>query len=123
MSYNPIQQDGAIALSNAITNNKKLKILSLYDLLTLIDKKSAMIIIRSLINNNTVIKLDLSIALCENGISVVTAEAEKVNSKRKLHNEHIIDFDLYYYDLQNYSYLGNYTTEDNLSVVHATNYN
>ena len=92
MGNNVIGQDGAIALSNAIANNKKLISLSLrgdrFQNIQYIDIEEAIILIRSLINNNTIIKLDLDI---ESNI-VVTAEAEKVNSKRKLHKEHIVDF-------------------------------
>ena len=110
---NPIGQDGAMALSNAIANNKKLIILSLVieglldkESLDHIDKKSAIILIKSLINNNTIIKLDLDIELYENDISDVTGEAEKVNSKRTLHKEHIIDFTFSFFDLHTSHYLG-----------------
>ena len=107
MGDNTIGQDGAIALSNAIANNKKLIILSLsYDTEDIcIDKEEAIILIRSLMNNNTIIKLYLDIELCENDIDVVTVETEKVNSKRKLHKEHIIEFKFYFYGLDD-SYRG-----------------
>jgi len=102
MSKNTVEQDGAKAIGKVITNNKKLKELLLYDDDNvycgndIIDKESAMIIIRSLNNNNTITKLNLHIGLCESDINFVTGEAEMVNSKRKSHNEHIIDFHLYF---------------------------
>ena len=115
MWHTCIGQDGAMALSNAISNNKKLIILSLLDEDILgdlfdediqrIDKEEAIILIRSLINNNTIIKLDLDIELCENDINVVTREAEKVNSKRELHKEHIVDFKFYFFGLDNLDHL------------------
>jgi len=49
MNYNAIGQDGAIAIAQVITNNKKL---SLYGDDT-IDEESAMIIMRSLHHNNS----------------------------------------------------------------------
>ena len=105
----PVGQDGATALGKAITNNKKLNKLSLYcdyhQLNDTMDKESAMILIRSLYNNNTITKLDLPIALCRNDISDVIEEAEKVNSKRKLYKEYIIDFNLLCLDLQDNSTL------------------
>ena len=123
MGDNPIGQDGAMALSNAIANNKKLIILSLLEEyakdqpneeeIHRIDKEEAIILIKSLINNNTIIKLDLDIKLCENGISDVTGEAAKVNSKRKLHKEHIIDFTLYFFDLDTSDHLGIVKLPDN----------
>ena len=96
-----IGQDGALALSDAIANNKKLIILSLYERIDHlhVDKEEAIILIRSLINNNAITKLYLGIALCKSDINVVTAEAEKVNSKKKLHKEHIIEFNFYFYGL------------------------
>ena len=101
---NPVGQDGATALGKAITNNKKLNKLSLYcdyhQLNDTMDKESAMILIKSLYNNNAITKLDLPITLYRNDISDVTEEAEKVNSKRKLYKEHIIDFNLLCLDLQ-----------------------
>ena len=112
MESNAIGRDGAIALSNAIANNKKLIILSLFEEHIdnkYVDKEAAITLIRSLINNNTVIKLDLGIELYNDDISVVTEEAEKVNFKKKLHKEHIVEFDLNFYQL-NYSYLGKFTT-------------
>ena len=63
-----------------------------------IDKMSAMLIIKSLYDNNTITKLCLDIMLCKNDISLVTREAELVNSTRKLNNEHVIDFKLYFDD-------------------------
>ena len=116
MYDNYIEQDGAIALGNAITNNKTLKTLSLvpkddynYDICT-IDKESAMIIIKSLYNNNTITKLSLDITLHKDDINLVTEEAEKVISMRKLSNNHIIDFTLHFTDSQE-QYYATYTTE------------
>ena len=110
-----IGQDGAIALGNAITNNKMIKKLLLseeyYD--NTVDKESAMIIIKSLYNNNTITELSLDITLCKNDANLVTEEAEKVNSMRKLSNDHIIDFILYFTDPQ--EDYGIYTTEHKLS--------
>ena len=56
-------QDGAIALGNGITNNKMIKKLLLagyYNCDDTIDKESAMVIIKSLYNNNTIAKLSLN---------------------------------------------------------------
>ena len=96
-----VGQDGAIALGNAITNNKMLKELLLanqYDYgdndMCTVDKESAMIIIKSLYNNNTITKLSLAITLHKDDTNLVTEEAEKVISTRKLSNNHIIDFTL-----------------------------
>ena len=105
MSNNPIGLDGAKALGSAIINNKKLKKLLLYDENYLeldhpIDKESAMIIIRSLYNNNTIIELWLAIKLHEDDVDLVTREAEMINSVRKLHNEHVIDLQLFFTDQQ-----------------------
>ena len=116
MNSNATGQDGAIALGNAITNNKMIKKLLLngeeyYD--NTVDKESAMIIIKSLYNNNTITKLSLDITLCKNDVNLVAEEAEKVNSMRKLSNDHIIDFGLYFFDPQ--EGYGQYTTEHKLS--------
>lgn len=43
-------------------------------------------------------KLCLDIMLCKNDISLVTREAELMNFTRKSHNEHVIDFKLYFDD-------------------------
>jgi len=122
MSRNIVEQDGAKAIGKVITNNRKLKKLLLYDGEydegetydddDLIDKVSAMIIIRSLNNNNIITKLSLAIRICESDINFVTGEAEMVNSKRKSHNEHIIDFYFIFDDLQGELWLGKYTTEN-----------
>jgi len=103
MSDNGIKQDGAKAIGKVIISNKKLRKLLLhhemignYDLL---DKESALIIIRSLNNNNTITKLALPIKLCKSDKNFVNGEAEMVNSKRKSHNEHVIDFCFLFYDL------------------------
>ena len=113
MYGNPIGQVGAKALRNAIINNKKLEKFSLCSEGDInenpIDEVSAMIIIRSLYNNNTIIKVYLDITLYENDVSLVTREVEKINSIRQSHNERIIDFDLSFYDQKGFS-CGEYTT-------------
>ena len=91
----------AKALGSAIINNKKLKTLSLCSKEYFrhpTDKESAMIIIRSLYNNNTIIELSLDITLCKTDVDLVTRETEMINSIRKSHNEHAIDFLLYFID-------------------------
>ena len=97
---NFIGQDIAKALGSAIINNKTLKTLSLcdtiYDITQPVDKESAMIIIRSLYNNNTITELCLNIRLCKDDITMVTGEVERINSIRQSHNEHVIDFILYF---------------------------
>ena len=112
MYGNPIGQGGAKALGSAIINHKKLKKLSLCGEGDInenpIDEESAMVIIRSLYNNNTIIKMYLDITLYKSD-AMVTKEAEKINSIRKSHNEHIIDFDLIFYDHKGFGY-GEYTT-------------
>ena len=110
MSDNAIGQDGAIALGNAITNNKMIKklLLAKHNHDVAIDKESAMIIMKSLHNNNTITKL------CKNDANLVTEEAEKVNSVRKLSSDHIIDFILNFTDPQG-QLRGIYTTEYKLS--------
>ena len=116
MYDNPIGLDGAKALGSPIINNKKLKKLSLYDEDNYdhpIDKESAMIIIRSLYNNNTITELYLDITLYKTDVDMVTREAEMINSIRKLHNEHVIDFLLYFTDPQGDG--GQYTTKEKLS--------
>ena len=84
---NFITQAAAKALGSAISNDTKLKILKLWDKHSSdvypIDTESAMIIIRSLCNNNTITKLGLHIALYKNYINLVTREAEFVNSIRE----------------------------------------
>ena len=81
-----------------------------YNIYVTVDKESAMIIIKSLHNNNTITKLSLNITLHKDDINLVTEEAEKVISTRKLSNNHIIDFTLYFYNSQEQRY-GTYTTE------------
>ena len=96
---NFIGQDTAKALGSAIINNKTLKKLSLYDQYKYcpVDKESAMIIIRSLYNNNTITELcGINITLCEDDIVLVTREVGRINSIRRSHNEHVIDFTLYF---------------------------
>ena len=75
-----------------------------------------MIIIKSLYNNNTITELSLNITLCKNDANLVTEEAEKVNSLRKLSNDHVIDFIFYFYDPCG-QHLGEYTTEHKLSWI------
>ena len=114
---NFIGQDAAKALGSAIINNKILKRLSLSDVVVTtkhsVDKESAMIIIRSLYNN-TITELKLAITLCKYDVTMVTREAEMVNSIRKSHNEHIIDFTLDFTDTQDELY-ATYTTKEKLS--------
>ena len=120
---NCIGQDGAIALGNAITNNKMItKLLLAIDYDDAhevddngVDEESAMIIIKSLYNNNTITELSLVITLCKNDANLVTEEAEMVNSLRKLSNDHVIDF-IFYFDLYE-GCLGKYTTEHKLSWI------
>ena len=104
---NFIGQDAAKALGSAIINNKTLKILALYGT---VDKESAMIIIRSLYNNNIITELELGITLCKDDVTIVTREAEMVNSIRKSHNEDIIDFTLRFTDPQGECCGATYTT-------------
>ena len=123
---NFIEQDAAKALGRAIIDNKTLKKLALcqcyekndisfYNLVAHpIDKESAMIIIKSLYNNTTIAELCLDITLCKDDITLVTKEAEMVNSIKKSHNEHIIDFILRFTDPQ-LNPCGHYTTEETLS--------
>ena len=117
MNGNAFGQDGAIALGNAITNNKMILLVSIGDEFhdddrVDLDKESAMIIIKSLYNNNTITKLSLRIKLCQSDAILLTEEAEKVNSMRKLSSDHIIDFILYFTHPQGH---GKYTTEHKLS--------
>ena len=113
---NFIGQDAAKALGSAIINNKTLKILSLYEDLApyTMDKESAMITIRSLYNNNTITELHLGITLCKDDITMVTREVERINSIRQSHNEHVIDFMLFFIDPQCKPY-ATYTTKYKLS--------
>ena len=116
---NFIGRDAAKALGSALINNKTLKMLSLCDEYGYtrypVDKESAMIIIRSLYNNNTITEQWLEIALYNEDVAtMVTREVEMVNSIRKSHNEHIIDFTLYFSDPQGELH-ATYTTEEELS--------
>ena len=116
---NFIGQDTAKALGSAIINNKTLKKLLLYDQYGIttqpVDKESAMIIIRSLYNNNIITELyGLNITLCEDDITMVTGEVERINSIRQSYNEHVIDITLRFTDPQGRRY-ATYTTEDKLS--------
>ena len=114
---NFIGQDAAKALGSAINSNKTLKKLLLrshhVNSSPPIDKESAMIIIRSLYNNNTMTKLSLNITLCKDGITMVTREAERIIFIKQSHNERVIDFILYFLDPQGKCY-ATYTTEDKL---------
>ena len=107
---NFIGQDVAKALGSAIINNKTLKRLSLHGK---VDEESAMIIIRSLYNNNIITELWLDITLYKDGVTMVTREAEMVNSIRKSHNEHIA-FILSFIDPQGRRH-AMYTTKGKLS--------
>ena len=121
-----VEQDAAKALGIAIVNNKKLKKFALsqfYDkeqisryklVMYPMDKESAIIIIRSLYNNNTITELCIDITVCESDITLITREAERVNSVRQSHNEHIIDFMLQFNESEPTPY-GKYTTEGKLS--------
>ena len=113
MGGNVIGQDGATAIAKAITSNKMIKklfILNYDDFVDTVDKESAMIIMKSLYNNNIITKLSFDITLCKNDINLITEEAEKVNFTRKLSNNHIIDFKLYFSDSQE-DYAAEYSTE------------
>ena len=73
--------------------------------------ESAMIIIRSLYKNNTITKFNIT--LCKDDITMVTREVERINSIRQSHNEHVIDFTLYFNNPQdNNAY---YTTAEGIS--------
>ena len=107
-----IGRDAAKALGSAIVNNKKLKRLVLYTLpMYPIDEESAMIIIRSLFNNNTNIELCLDITMWENDVTLATREVEMANSIRKSHN--LINFQLQYINPQGKPY-ATYTTQGKL---------
>ena len=120
---NFIGEDTAKALGSAIINNKTLKMLLLHDGLgitftsQLVDKESAMIIIRSLYNNNTITILSLKITLYKDDITMVTREVERINSIKQSHNEHVIDFKLYFTAADPWpgKHSATYTTEDKLS--------
>ena len=96
-----IGQDGAIAIAKAITNNKMIKklVLASYDnrVDNRVDKESAMTIIKSLYNNNTITELSLDTELCNSDAILVNEETEKVNSMRKLSNDHIINYHINFY--------------------------
>ena len=119
---NFIGQDAAKALGSAIINSKTLKKLILGfifgNCVQSVDKESAMIIIRSLYNNNTITALYLVITLCEDDITMVTEEVEMVNSIRISHNEDVIEFDLVFIDPQ-VQHHARYTTEDKLSIANV----
>ena len=117
MNGDSIGLHGAKALGTAIINNSKLKKLSLYGKDHPIDKESAMIIIRSLYNNNTITELSLYIALCKTDVDLVTKQAEMINSIRKLYNGPVIDFQLFFIDPQGGR--GEYTTKEKLSWGHS----
>ena len=113
---NFIGQDAAKALGSAIITNKTLKKLLLYDVIGNmhpLDKESAMIIIRSLYNNNTITELCLGNVLCKDDITMVTGEVERINSIRQSHNEHVIDFRLTFIDPQGGG--AHYTTAEGIS--------
>ena len=113
-----IEWNEAMGLGNAITNNKMIKILALglgyEDYLSdgTTDKESAMIIITTLYCNNTIAKLVLpKIEVCKNDVHVITEEAEKVNSMRTVSNNKVIDFQLYFIDLEEENCFASYSTE------------
>ena len=109
-----IGQDTTKGLGSAIINNKTLKKLSIKSGYSEMDKKSAMIIMRSLYNNNTITELFLVITLCKDDITMVTREVEKINSIRQSHNEHVINFVLSFNDPQGQCY-AMYSTKYKLS--------
>ena len=78
MYGNEVGQDGAIAIAEAITKNKTLKMLSLDD--HTMDKESAMIIMSSLHCNNTITALNLSNRLHYD--DDVKGEVIKINNRR-----------------------------------------
>ena len=84
MGDNEVGQDGVTAIAKAITNNKTLKILSLNDYImdgNIIDKESAMIIMRSLHCNNIITKLLLPFGLTID--DSVQGEVIKINNRRE----------------------------------------
>ena len=84
ISGNPISRDGAIAIAEAITNNKTLKTLYLGGDDTL-DEESAMIIMKSMYNNNSINELHLPETLKDN--DNVKSEAENINKIRTNFNK------------------------------------
>ena len=81
MDSNIVEQDGATTIAKAITNNKTLKELSLHDDYDYImNKKSAMIIMRSLYCNNNITKLGLPYRLRHD--DSVRREVTKINKRR-----------------------------------------
>ena len=90
-----------MALGNTITNNRMIKTLALNIRGRIMDKKSAMIIIKSLYRNNTITKLILpKIKLHKNDVHLITEEVQKVNSIRAQSNDQIIDLQLSFIDLE-----------------------
>ena len=101
---NFINQDGAKALGRAIINNKTLEKLLLCNgdesSEYLLHTESAIIILKDLCSNNTIIKLCLQFRLRKSDVIMIEKEAEMVNSIRKSRNEHIIDFKIQFDDSQ-----------------------
>ena len=94
MNNNEIGRDGAKAIAKAITNNKTLKKLLLCNDSTM-DEKSAMIILRSLHHNNTIINLVLPY-IRQSCISRIREEVIKVNIRRNECNKQQLVLELYY---------------------------
>ena len=90
ISGNPISRDGAIAIAEAITNNKTLKTLYLGGDDTL-DEESAMIIMKSMYNNNSINELWLPRTLEDN--DNVKSEAENINKIRTNFNKKEVKFE------------------------------
>ena len=80
MDNNKVGQDGAIAIAKAITKNKTLNTLSLCGD-DIMDKESAMMIMKSLYCNNTIIRLHLPIGLRDD--HEINGEVIEINNRRK----------------------------------------
>ena len=93
MNNNEVGQDGAKAIAKAIINNKTLKILLLCSDSTM-DEKSAMIILRSLHHNNTIINLVLPY-ISRSCIFRVRKEVIKINVRRNECNKQQLVLDYY----------------------------
>ena len=87
---NPISRDGAIAIAKAITNNKTLKKLYLSGDDTL-DEESAMIIMKSMYNNNSINELHLPETLEDN--DNLKIEVENINETRSNFNMEEVKFE------------------------------
>ena len=80
MDNNKVGQDGAMAIAKAITINKTLNTLSLCGD-DIMDKESAMMIMKSLHCNNTITRLHLPIGLRDD--HEINGEVIKINNRRK----------------------------------------